>query len=71
MHRRPVTHTLRDWKRQRRDFTLVDALPADSFAEGHTQSAISMVSDEILKDAPIVVLRVLALLHVHRYVLQF
>lgn len=46
------TDTLRDWQRQRQDFTLVDTLPADVFAEGHLPGAINIVSDDILDEAP-------------------
>ncbi|HUF21266.1 MAG TPA: rhodanese-like domain-containing protein [Burkholderiales bacterium] len=46
------TDTLRDWQGQGRDFTLVDTLPADSFAAGHLPRAINIVSDDILDEAP-------------------
>lgn len=46
------TDTLRDWQKQRRVFTLVDTLPADTFAEGHLPDAINIVSDDIVDEAP-------------------
>lgn len=46
------TATLRDWQRQHRDFTLVDTLPAESFAKGHLPGATNIVSDDIRDEAP-------------------
>ncbi|MEX1214442.1 rhodanese-like domain-containing protein [Saccharospirillum sp.] len=46
------TKTLRDWQARGQDFILVDTLPADTFAKGHLPSAINIVSDDILDEAP-------------------
>lgn len=46
------TTTLRDWQLQRRNFTLVDTLPAESFAQGHLPGAINLVSDDVPDAAP-------------------
>ncbi|MBU6469186.1 MAG: rhodanese-like domain-containing protein [Gammaproteobacteria bacterium] len=45
-------NTLRTWQLQRREFILVDTLPAESFAKGHLPDAINIVSDDILQQAP-------------------
>lgn len=45
------TATLRDWLSRHRDFTLVDTLPAETFAKGHLPGAINIVSDDILDEA--------------------
>lgn len=46
------TVTLRGWQRQHRHITLVDTLPADTFAKGRLPGAINIVSDDILDEAP-------------------
>ena len=46
------TATLRDWQTRGQDFTLVDTLPADTFAKGHLPGAINIVSDAILDEGP-------------------
>ncbi len=46
------TATLRDWQRQEYDFTLIDTLPGNVFAEGHLPGAINLPSDDILAQAP-------------------
>ena len=46
------TATLRDWQTSGQAFTLVDTLPADTFAKGHLPDAINIVSDDILDEAP-------------------
>ncbi len=46
------TATLRDWQRRYREITLVDTLPAETFAKGHVPGAINIVSDDILDEVP-------------------
>ena len=46
------TETLRDWQSNGQAFTLVDTLPADTFAKGHLPDAINIVSDDIMEEAP-------------------
>lgn len=45
--------TLQAWQYEGRDITLVDTLPAASFAQGHLPGAINIVSDDILRQAAI------------------
>ena len=46
------TASLRDWQSLARNFVLVDTLPSDSFVNGHLPGAINIVSDDILRHAP-------------------
>lgn len=46
------TVTLRNWKREGRDFILIDTLPAVIFAEEHLPGAINLPSDDIREQAP-------------------
>lgn len=44
--------TLRSWQTEKRDFALVDTLPAAAYDKGHLPGAVHIVSDDILELSP-------------------
>jgi len=46
------TITLASWIQERRNFVLLDTLPASAFSAGHIPNAINIVPDNILEQAP-------------------
>lgn len=45
--------TLRNWQIDRRDFVLVDTLPATAYNKGHLPGALHIMSDDILDHASV------------------